>query len=147
MVAEHSWAPEHAGANIWMQVQVHGLISTTCCCSGTYQAEAAQALETKRLQALCVTWNVNERFPEAGCPLFAWLRNTSATCNLAVIGLQEVEMGGGSVAMGTVKDNLFRGMQVRSIWYNVMTNGISCLCCFFTSCGGNLQIQRRAKTY
>ncbi len=83
--------------------------------SATYQAEAAQALETKRLQALCVTWNVNERFPEAGCPLFAWLRNTSTNCNLAMIGLQEVEMGGGSVAMGTVKDNLFKGMQVPSL--------------------------------
>ncbi|KAK9861838.1 hypothetical protein WJX84_010900, partial [Apatococcus fuscideae] len=39
------------------------------------------------------------------------------------IGLQEVEMGGGSVAMGTVKDNLFRGMQERGndnarFWYN-----------------------------
>lgn len=92
------------------------LLHAIFCCSGTYQAEAAQALETKRLQALCVTWNVNERFPEAGCPLFAWLRNTSATCNLAIIGLQEVEMGGGSVAMGTVKDNLFRGMQVCNRW-------------------------------
>ena len=89
-----------------------GLEMCVAGCSATYQAEAVQALETKRLQALCVTWNVNERFPEAGCPLFAWLRNTSATCNLAVIGLQEVEMGSGSVAMGTVKDNLFRGLQV-----------------------------------
>ena len=105
-------------------MQVDGLISGACCCSGTYQAEAAQALETKRLQALCVTWNVNERFPEAGCPLFAWLRNTSAACNLAMIGLQEVEMGGGSVAMGTVKDNLFRGIQVQLMWCKIMTNSL-----------------------
>ena len=60
---------------------------------------------------LCLTWNVNEQRPD-GSPLFNWIADLSAKASVAVIALQEIEMGGGSVAVAVAKDILNKSAQV-----------------------------------
>ena len=60
---------------------------------------------------LCLTWNVNEQRPE-GSPLFNWIADLSAQASIAVIALQEIEMGGSSVAVAAAKDILNKSAQV-----------------------------------
>ncbi len=60
---------------------------------------------------LCLTWNVNEQRPD-GSPLFKWIADLSAKASVAVIALQEIEMGGGSVAVAAAKDILNKSAQV-----------------------------------
>lgn len=65
----------------------------------------------KNLEMLCLTWNVNEQRPD-GSPLFNWIADLSAKASVAVIALQEIEMGGGSVAVAVAKDILNKSAQV-----------------------------------
>ena len=67
----------------------------------------------KNLEMLCLTWNVNEQRPD-GSPLFKWIADLSARASVAVIALQEIEMGGGSVAVAAAKDILNKSAQVSS---------------------------------
>ena len=66
------------------------------------------------LEMLCLTWNVNEQRPE-GSALFNWIADLSAHASIAVVALQEIEMGGGSVAIAAAKDVLNKSAQVGSI--------------------------------
>ena len=60
---------------------------------------------------LCLTWNVNEQRPE-GSPLFNWIADRSARASIAVVALQEIEMGSSSVAIAAAKDVLNKSAQV-----------------------------------
>lgn len=64
------------------------------------------------LEMLCLTWNVNEQRPE-GSPLFNWIADLSGKASIAVVALQEIEMGSSSVAIAAAKDVLNKSAQVR----------------------------------
>jgi hypothetical protein len=49
---------------------------------------------------LAVTWNVGESKPEAGSPFFRWVHEAAANMQLAVVALQEIEMGSSSGGQG-----------------------------------------------
>ena len=55
------------------------------------------------MEMLCLTWNMNEQRPD-GRPLFKWIADLSARASVAVIALQENELGGGSVAVAAAED-------------------------------------------
>ncbi|KAL0054630.1 hypothetical protein WJX82_000216 [Trebouxia sp. C0006] len=76
----------------------------------TFETEAAALVSHKNLEMLCLTWNVNEQRPD-GSPLFNWIADLSAKASVAVIALQEIEMGGGSVAVAVAKDILNKSAQ------------------------------------
>ena len=63
------------------------------------------------LEMLCLTWNVNEQRPD-GSPLFNWIADLGGRASIAVVALQEIEMGGGSVAIAAAKDVLNKSAQV-----------------------------------
>ena len=83
-------------------------------------------MSRKNLEMLCLTWNVNEQRPD-GSPLFNWIADLSAKASIAVIALQEIEMGGGSVAVAAAKDILNKSAQV-------MCAPGACLYCTYTVC-------------
>lgn len=84
----------------------------TSFCRATFENEAPALVSRKNLEMLCLTWNVNEQRPE-GSPLFKWIADLSANASVAVIALQEIEMGGGSVAIAAAKDVLNKSAQVQ----------------------------------
>ena len=77
---------------------------------------AASLIEQQKLEVLCVTWNVNEQKPDGRSPFFGVVSRLAAPDNVQVVvfGLQEIEMGGGSVAMAAAKDALHKKAQVWS---------------------------------
>ena len=62
---------------------------------------ASSLIEQQKLEVLCVTWNVNEQKPDGRSSFFSVVSRLAAPDNVKVVvfGLQEIEMGGGSVAM------------------------------------------------
>ena len=56
---------------------------------------------------------MNEQRP-GGSPFFALLRERSAGCQAVAVALQEVEVGGSSIALGAAKDVIAKSLQVRS---------------------------------
>ena len=77
-------------------------------------AAAMRTVLTRTLHdCLAITWNVNEQRPEASA-LFRLVRERSAGAQLAMVALQEVEMGGGSVAIAAAKDAIARSLQACS---------------------------------
>lgn len=80
-------------------------------CRAAFDAEGAALVSRANLEMLCLTWNVNEQRPE-GSPLFNWIADLSAGASIAVVALQEIEMGGGSVAIAAAKDVLNKSAQV-----------------------------------
>ena len=77
-----------------------------------YNSEAGALMSRANLEMLCLTWNVNEQRPE-GSPLFNWIAELSGKASIAVIALQEIEMGSSSVAIAAAKDVLNKSAQVR----------------------------------
>lgn len=77
-----------------------------------FSARRGSLTTRQRLEVLCVTWNVNEQKPEAGSPFFRWLGELGRGAGLACLALQEIEMGGQSVATAAVRDALMRSTQV-----------------------------------
>ena len=80
-------------------------------CRAAFDAEAAALVSRANLEMLCLTWNVNEQRPE-GSPLFNWIADLSAKASIAVVALQEIEMGSSSVAIAAAKDVLKKSAQV-----------------------------------
>ena len=58
------------------------------------------------LGVLAVTWNCGESRPTPSSPFFRWISENSDDKSLIVISLQEVEMGGKSVAIAVAKETL-----------------------------------------
>lgn len=65
---------------------------------------------------MCLTWNVNEQRPDPESKLFKWVSHATVRASIAVVALQEIEMGGSSVAMAAAKDVLNKSAQV-SLWF------------------------------
>lgn len=61
---------------------------------------------------LCGTWNVGEKRGSAAS-VFQWLGCRCKGVGLVVAGLQEIEMGGGSVAIAAAKDRIAASLQER----------------------------------
>lgn len=73
---------------------------------------AESLVERKELEMLCVSWNVNEQRPWHS-PFFRKISSLAASeaVQLVIVGLQEIEMGGGSVAMAAAKNALNKKAQ------------------------------------
>ncbi len=82
-------------------------------CRVAWDEQATRVVKRETVRTLCVTWNVNEQKPDAGSDVFAHIAASAAGAQVAVFGLQEIEMGSASVALAAAKDQLARGMQVR----------------------------------
>ena len=80
-------------------------------CRAAYNADAGALVRRANLEMLCLTWNVNEQRPE-GSPLFNWIADLSGKASIAVLALQEIEMGSSSVAIAAAKDVLNKSAQV-----------------------------------
>lgn len=80
-------------------------------CRASYEEGAAALVSRANLEMLCLTWNVNEQRPE-GSPLFSWIADLSGKASIAVVALQEIEMGSSSVAIAAAKDVLNKSAQV-----------------------------------
>lgn len=78
------------------------------------EAEMGQLVTRRCYTCVAMTWNVNEQRPEDSAA-FTALRDASKEAHVAAVGLQEIEMGGGSVAIAAAKDAIARGMLVR-LW-------------------------------
>lgn len=82
-------------------------------CRAAWQGERASTFTRESLNALAVTWNCGESKPDPGSAIFRWVHEHSYDKSLAVIALQEVEMGGTSVALAAAKNALAAKMQER----------------------------------
>lgn len=61
-------------------------------------------------QTLAITWNVNEQRPDHSS-LFRMIRERAPDTQTLMVALQEVEMGGSSVALAAAKDAMAKGLQ------------------------------------
>ena len=68
--------------------------------SVSWDEQAVQTFRRESLKVLCVTWNVGESKPDPGAPFFRWVHEAAFSTQLAVVGLQEIEMGSSSGALG-----------------------------------------------
>ncbi len=73
----------------------------------------AQLVSRRCYNCVGMTWNVNEQRPEDSAA-FSALRDAAADAHVAAVGLQEIEMGGSSVAIAAAKDAIARGLLVRA---------------------------------
>ena len=80
-----------------------------------YAAIAPRLAERREVNCFTATWNVNEQRP-GGSPFFALLRERSAGCQAVAVALQEVEVGGSSIALGAAKDVIAKSLQVQCDW-------------------------------
>ena len=74
--------------------------------------QAAEFIAPKRLHVLAGTWNVNEMDPKeiSSSSISQWLQHATG-CQVVVVGLQEIEVGGRAVVESLVKDTFAKGMQ------------------------------------
>uniref|UniRef100_A0A061RQF4 Type i inositol-trisphosphate 5-phosphatase 12-like n=1 Tax=Tetraselmis sp. GSL018 TaxID=582737 RepID=A0A061RQF4_9CHLO len=77
-----------------------------------------QIVQRRTISVLAGTWNVNEQQPSQ-YSLNSWLGNRSKQAEIVVVGLQEIEMGTGSVAQAAVMDKLSLGEKgnVNAAWW------------------------------
>lgn len=69
-------------------------------------------VERHTLEVACLTWNVNESRPDPTNEVHRWVAELSAEASLFVVALQEIESGGGSLALAAAKDALLTKQQV-----------------------------------
>ena len=80
--------------------------ATNQLCWDRYLTLGADCYSRRSIGVLAVTWNVGESRPHTGSPFFRWITEHSADKSMIVIALQEVEMGGASVALAAAKETL-----------------------------------------
>ncbi|KAK9805177.1 hypothetical protein WJX72_003678 [[Myrmecia] bisecta] len=87
-----------------------------------FEAEAGSVVKHELLEVMCLTWNVNEQKPDSGSAIFRNVDVLSSKASVAVVALQEIEMGGSSVAIAAAKDAILKSMQEkgnqRAQWWN-----------------------------
>lgn len=81
------------------------------------------------LGILAVTWNCGESRPEISSPFFRWIQQHSSDKSLIVVSLQEVEMGGASVALAAAKETLSTKSQEKGnanaqFWVHALSNAL-----------------------
>eukprot|EP00889_Picochlorum_renovo_P000771 jgi/Picre1/27801/NNA_000765.t1 len=82
-------------------------------CWKEFKALGAPCFSRASLGVLAVTWNCGESRPSPSSPFFRWISENSSDKSLIVISLQEVEMGGTSVAIAVAKETLSAKSQER----------------------------------
>ena len=95
----------------------------TCClslifyhlysCRDRFQRKGSVCFSRISFETLAVTWNCGESRPGKTSSFFRWINEHSTDKSLAVFCLQEVEMGGTSVAIAAAKETLASKSQER----------------------------------
>ena len=89
--------------------------------------EATDLVERHAFEVACITWNVNEARPDPQSGLHRWVIDLSKEASLFVVALQEIESGGGSLALAAAKDALLAKQQaslITFLWW-VSLNGLA----------------------
>ncbi len=94
-----------------------------------WHKQASSTFVRESINVLAVTWNCGESRPESSSPVFRWLHEHGFDKSLVVIGLQEVEMGGTSVALAAAKNALASRLQEKGnanaqFWSTAMLNAL-----------------------
>jgi len=76
-----------------------------------WHKQASSTFVRESINVLAVTWNCGESRPDSSSPVFRWLHEHGFDKTLVVVGLQEVEMGGTSVALAAAKNALASRLQ------------------------------------
>jgi hypothetical protein len=106
-------------------------------CSASWDEQACTTFRRESLRALCVTWNVGESKPDPGSPFFRWVHEAAFGAQLAVVGLQEIEMGSSSGGLPGGWDR--RGFapvavhQQRRAWQRYQCMSIESVSCLLAS--------------
>ena len=82
------------------------------CCRRQFMEEANHLVERHALEVACITWNVNESRPDPATGLHRWVIDLAKEASMFVVALQEIESGGGSLALAAAKDALLAKQQV-----------------------------------
>lgn len=95
-------------------------------CWKRFEAEGSDCYSRTSLGVLAVTWNCGESRPDVGSSFFRWIAENSVDKSMIVISLQEVEMGGASVALAAAKETLSAKSQEKGnanaqYWANSVT--------------------------
>lgn len=80
-------------------------------CRRRYVEEAADLVERHTFEVAALTWNVNEARPDPQTGVHRWVIDLSKEASLFVVALQEIESGGGSLALAAAKDALLTKQQ------------------------------------
>ncbi|KAL4534362.1 hypothetical protein Ndes2437B_g03641 [Nannochloris sp. 'desiccata'] len=96
---------------------------------GAWHKQASSTFVRESINVLAVTWNCGESRPESSSPIFRWLHEHGFDKSLVVVGLQEVEMGGTSVALAAAKNALASRLQEKGnanaqFWSTAMLNAL-----------------------
>ena len=86
-------------------------LNTSHACRRQYVDEATSLVERHTFEVACLTWNVNESRPDPGTGLHRWVIDLAKEASLFVVALQEIESGGGSLALAAAKDALLTKQQ------------------------------------
>ena len=97
---------QHEQAAEWM-----GVHTEAYACRRQYVEEATDLVERHAFEVACLTWNVNESRPDPGTGLHRWVIDLAKEASLFVVALQEIESGGGSLALAAAKDALLTKQQ------------------------------------
>ena len=81
-------------------------------CRRHYMDEANDLVERHAMEVACITWNVNEARPDPSTGLHRWVIDLAKEASMFVVALQEIESGGGSLALAAAKDALLTKQQV-----------------------------------
>jgi len=73
--------------------------------SSGWHVRLQRLIQRRTLTILAGTWNVNEKQPSQAS-LNTWLGNRAKRADMVMVGLQEIEMGSGSVAQAAFMDKL-----------------------------------------
>ena len=80
-------------------------------CRRRYVEEATELVERHTFEVAALTWNVNEARPDPQTGVHRWVIDLSKEASLFVVALQEIESGGGSLALAAAKDALLTKQQ------------------------------------
>ena len=110
--------------NGWSVAQTH---DTNKSCWVKYKEIGPTWSSRISLGVLAVTWNCGESRPEISSPFFRWIQEHSGDKSLIVVSLQEVEMGGASVALAAAKETLSTKSQEKGnanaqFWVNALSS-------------------------
>ncbi|KAK9799381.1 hypothetical protein WJX73_007250 [Symbiochloris irregularis] len=81
-------------------------------CRREFKEGYADVVALRPLEVVCLTWNVGEGKPSpSDSNFFRWLAQRAASAAIVVVGLQEIEMGSGSVALAAARDRFAKKEQ------------------------------------
>ena len=98
-------------------------------CREKFAKIGPQCCKRTSVSILAVTWNVGESRPPISSPFFRWIKENCVDKSIVVVSLQEVEMGGTSVALAAARETLASKSQERGnanaqFWVNAIASGL-----------------------